>query len=418
MTAASSAAHRRRRAVVTGGIAGALALVVALTGDPVSARRVRSDPSAVGLLRAAADAARRVPYEGLRVLTTRSRERSATSQAMVVHRPGEGIRYTAPSGTSGYRPESAAGETTGFTSETLELLTRNYTVVQTADAARCGRPAHVVEARRTDGTLAGRFWLDAETGLMLHRELVDASGRAVVSTGFTEISFAVPAPSGGTDGAPSDGSGGTSDGSGGALDGSGGTSGESVGAPDGSGGESSGGGTSGGAGDAPARPLSRRGSTLADTPEQPAATGGTAAAAEPLDDATLADLRAEGWPIPALLSGGLTLHDVRRGDGDLHLSYSDGLAAVSVFVQRGALDEARMRGWDKSTRQGRTVYHRAALRRWAVSAGDGFVYTVLTDGPSATAETVARDLPGGSGAAWARLDRGARRLASAVNPFD
>ncbi|QFG24965.1 sigma-E factor regulatory protein RseB domain-containing protein [Actinomadura sp. WMMB 499] len=385
MTAASSAAARRRRAVITGGIAGALALIVALTGDPVSARRVRSDPGAVGLLRAAADAARRLPYEGLRVLTTRSRDRSATSQVTVLHRPGEGIRYTSASGGSGYRPESAAGETTGFTSETLELLTRNYTVVRVADGARCGRAAHVVEARRSDGTLAGRFWLDAETGLMLHRELVDPSGRAVVSTGFTEISFAVPVPSGGTP--------------------PGGTS----------------GGADGGADGVPARPLSRRGSSLTGTPEQPAATGGgtaTATAGEPVDDASLAGLRAEGWPIPALLPGGLTLHDVRRGDGDLHLSYSDGLAAVSVFVQRGALDEGRMAGWDRSTRQGRTVFHRAELRRWAVSAGDGFVYTVLTDGPSATAESVARELPGGSGSAWARLGRGAHRLAAAANPFD
>ncbi|MFD0906145.1 sigma-E factor regulatory protein RseB domain-containing protein, partial [Actinomadura sediminis] len=371
------------RAVVTGGIAGALALVVALTGDPVSARRVRSDPAAVGLLRAAADAARRVPYEGLRVLTTRSRDRAATSRVTVVHRPGEGIRYTSPSGTSGYRPESAAGETTGFTSETLELLTRNYTVVQVADAARCGRAAHVVEARRPDGTLAGRFWLDVETGLMLHRELVDASGRAVVSTGFTEISFTVPGPAGP---APADDAGTE---------------------------------TAEGA-DAPARPLSRRGSSIGAAPEEPAATGGdtAAAAGRPVADESLDDLRAAGWPIPALLPGGLTLHDVRRSGGALHLGYSDGLAAVSVFVQRGALDEGRMRGWQKSTRQGRTVFRRVGLRRWAVSAGDGFVYTVLTDGPAGTAETVARDLPGGSGSVWARVGRGTRRLAAAVNPFD
>ncbi|RSN58182.1 sigma-E factor regulatory protein RseB domain-containing protein [Actinomadura sp. WAC 06369] len=385
MTAASSAARRRRRAVVTGGIAGALALVVALTGDPVSARRVRSDPAAVGLLRAAADAARRVPYEGLRILTTRSRDRAATSRVTVVHRPGEGIRYTSASGTSGYRPESTAGETTGFTSETLELLTRNYTVVRAEDGARCGRTARVVEARRADGTVAGRFWLDAETGLMLHRELVDASGRAVVSTGFTEISFTVRDPSAGT-------------------------------APSGDAGT----GTSGGT-DTAARPLSRRGSSIGEATREPAATdddGDGAGAGDPVADDALDDLRAAGWPIPALLPGGLTLHDVRRSGGALHLGYSDGLAAVSVFVQRGALDESRMRGWRKSRSRGRTVFQRAQLRRWAVSAGDGFVYTVLTDGPAATAETVARELPGGSDSAWARVGRGARRLASAVNPFD
>ncbi|MBE1534327.1 sigma-E factor regulatory protein RseB domain-containing protein [Actinomadura algeriensis] len=398
MTSASSAARRRRRAVVTGGIVGALALVVALTGDPVSARRVRSDPGAVGLLRAAADAARRVPYEGARVLTTRSRDRSATSRTTVVHRPGEGIRYTSPSGTSGYRPESAAGETTGFTPATLELLNRNYTVVQVADATRCGRAAHVVEARRADGTLAGRFWLDVETGLMLHRELVDASGHATVSTGFTSISFAAPSGPGEATPPPSDRpTTGTDDDPSGTLP--------------------------GGDGDA-ARPLSRRGSSVGGVPEPSADDGATvpgdtaAAGGEPLDEEDLADLRAAGWPVPALLSGGLTLHDARRRDGTLHLGYSDGLEAVSVFVQRGALDEGRMRGWEKSTVEGDVVFHRAALRQWAVSAGDGFVYTVLTDGPSGTAESVARELPGGSASAWARFGRGARRLASAVNPFD
>ncbi|NEA22184.1 sigma-E factor regulatory protein RseB domain-containing protein, partial [Actinomadura bangladeshensis] len=93
---------------------------------------------------------------------------------------------------TGYRAESAAGDTTGFTSETLALLTRNYSVVRAEDAAICGRPARVVEARRPDGSPAGRFWIDRETGLMLHRELIDATGRPVVVTGFSEISFTAP----------------------------------------------------------------------------------------------------------------------------------------------------------------------------------------------------------------------------------
>lgn len=54
----------RRGAFLAGGLAAALALVGSLAGDPGAVRRVRSDPGAVALLRAAADAARRVPYEG------------------------------------------------------------------------------------------------------------------------------------------------------------------------------------------------------------------------------------------------------------------------------------------------------------------------------------------------------------------
>src|SRR5437868_4062234 len=176
---------------MVGGLVGACALIGALTGDAGPARGMRSDPDAVGLLRAAADAARRIPYEGRRFLTTWSRTRSATSEVGVTHRPGEGARYVSAAGAQGYRPDSAAGETAGFTIATLSLLTRNYSVVRAGDTSVCGRRARVVEARRADGSTAGRFWIDSETGLMLRRELVDATGHRVVAAGFTEIDLVV-----------------------------------------------------------------------------------------------------------------------------------------------------------------------------------------------------------------------------------
>src|SRR5690606_40030032 len=90
------------------------------------------------------------------------------------------------------------------------------------------------------------------------------------------------------------------------------------------------------------------------------------------------ELRDRGWPVPEDLPGRLTLHDARRDrdGGTVHLSYSDGLAAVSVFVQRGRLNERAMRGWQKTVRRGRTVFRGGNLRHWAVAAGDGYVYTV------------------------------------------
>ncbi|MES9609833.1 MucB/RseB C-terminal domain-containing protein, partial [Actinomadura sp. NPDC000929] len=136
--------------------------------------------------------------------------------------------------------------------------------------------------------------------------------------------------------------------------------------------------------------------------------------------AGLAGLRGRGWPVPKELPGRLALYEARRerGGGALHLSYSDGLAAVSVFVQRGALDERGMAGWQRTVRRGRTVYRRESLRRWAVSGGNGYVYTVVTDAPQSTATAVALNMPRGSVPFRTRLSRGARRLASAVNPFD
>ncbi|MFD0540944.1 MucB/RseB C-terminal domain-containing protein [Actinomadura luteofluorescens] len=361
----------RRSAVLAGGLAGALALAGTLTGDPAPVRRARSDPGALGLLRAAADAARRVPYEGRRFLTTGGGGRAATARVLVSHTPGAGVRYRSGLTGEGYRPESSAGDTTGFTPATLALLTRNYAVVRAADASICGRAARVVEARRADGSPAGRFWIDRDTGLMLHRELIDATGRPVITTGFTEISFTVspvePSPS------PA----------------------RSAGRP----------ASPGRARAAPSRTAGRvppraRGARSWTAPPSP----GCAAAAGPSRRTCRA----------------LTLHEARRenGGGALHLSYSDGLAAVSVFVQRGDLDARGMAGWQKTARRGRTVYRRESLRRWAVSGGNGYVYTVVTDAPQSTATAVALNMPRDSAPFWARLSRGARRLVAAVNPFD
>ncbi|MDL4817714.1 sigma-E factor regulatory protein RseB domain-containing protein [Actinomadura opuntiae] len=370
MTATPSTACRRgrRRTVIAGGLAGALALACGLGGDPAAARRPRSDPGAVRLLRAAADAARRVPYEGRRFLTTWNRDRSATSRVAAEHTPGDGVRYGS-GGAEGYLPDASAGDATGFTARTLALLTRNYSVVRGSDAVVLGRRASVVEARRRDGTPAGRFWLDAETGLLLHRELIDATGRPVITSGFTEISFTAPG------GAPPPGS-----------------------------------RSRGSAVDAPA-----------DEPTSANAAPNSAATAlleVPLDARALDGLKRRGWPVPKRLPGHLTLYDARReAGGAVHLSYSDGLASVSVFVQRGALDAAALTGWKKRVRHGRTVFCRESLRRWAVAASGGYVYTVLTDAPQSTAEAVAFDLPRGPDPFWTRLVRGARRLASAADPF-
>ncbi|MFG2090637.1 MULTISPECIES: sigma-E factor regulatory protein RseB domain-containing protein [unclassified Spirillospora] len=372
MTARTVIGRGRRRSVLACGLAGALALAAALAGDPASVRRVRSDPGAVALLRAAADAAGRVPYQGRRFLTTAGRDRSTTSRVTVAHTPGDGIRYRSGTAGKGYRPESAAGDTTGFTSATLSLLTSNYSVVRAADSSVCGRHTRVVEARRADGSAAGRFWIDSETGLMLHRELIDATGHRVVATGFSEISFTAPPA-------------------------------EAVAA----------GGARGGLARFP-------GTTSGEPVDGVGGRGATARWDDELDRAELEGLRDRGWPVPQDLPGRLSLHDARRepGGGAVHLSYSDGLAAVSVFVQRGKLDEHALDGWQKTVKHGRTVFRRESLRRWAVSEGDGYVFTVLTDAPQSTAESVAAHLPRDADPFWSRVSRGARRLASAANPFE
>ncbi|MEU5884899.1 sigma-E factor regulatory protein RseB domain-containing protein [Spirillospora sp. NPDC047279] len=377
----------RRGAMMAGGLAGALTLAAAVAGDACAARRLRSDPEAVRLLQAAAEAARQVPYEGMQVLTTWGGEGVKTSAVKVVHAPGEGTYLDpgAAQGRNGEPPRGAPpapapgptfhadnsairGALTGFTTEMLALLTRNYSVVRTADASVCGRRARVIEARRPDGTAAGRFWLDSETGLMLHRELIDDAGRAVASTGFRDLRISKAQDSVQVYGGRSFGE---------------------------------------------------------STPEIPK---GTAAAALPwrhrLAAGDLGTLREGGWNVPRDLPGRLSLYDARMSapkadaaGSTVHLSYSDGLAAVSVFVQRGDLDERRFAGWRRTRSDGRTVYQRDSLQRWAVWAGDGYVYTILADAPRGTADSVIKGFPDGGPRFWGRLGRGLRRLGAWVNPF-
>ncbi|WP_433327622.1 sigma-E factor regulatory protein RseB domain-containing protein [Spirillospora sp. CA-294931] len=360
--------HRARaRALTAGTVAGALALAAALAGDAYASRRVRSDPEALRLLRAAADAARRVPFDGRQFLTTRNRSGSTTSTLRVAHRPGDGTYFDpgpqAPAlrtrGTSAevrslpsYRPD----DPTAFTAAALSLLAGNYALRRGDASTVCGRRARIVEARRPDGTAAGRFWIDDDTGLMLRRELMDAHGRPVSSSGFSEVRVSRPAD--GRDAVAFSGS-------------------------------------------APSRPAA-------------------APWSDRLEAAELAELRERGWRFPDTLPGSLALRDARRpspDDGSIHLSYTDGLAAVSVFVQRGGLDEGRLAGWRRSTVAGRTVYRRDSLQHWLVWSGNGQVYTVMTDGPADRVESVVKGLPGGGSGFWGRLGRGFRRLGSWVNPF-
>jgi sigma-E factor negative regulatory protein RseB len=153
--------------------------------------------------------------------------------------------------------------------------------------------------------------------------------------------------------------------------------------------------------------------------------GGRPAAAAPwpaqLDRARLAALRAEGWQLPDQLPGNLSLFAATQTSARLgpvvDLSYSDGLAVVSLFVQRGALGRPMMPGWRPVTLSGQTVYAVGPEdRSFAWSAG-GFVYTLVADAPMQTVSQVVAALPGTTRLGfWPRIARGLRRLASWINP--
>jgi sigma-E factor negative regulatory protein RseB len=143
-----------------------------------------------------------------------------------------------------------------------------------------------------------------------------------------------------------------------------------------------------------------------------------------LDDATLAVLRGQGWPLPGQLPGNLMLFTATQmstSSGQVvGMSYSDGLAVVSLFVQRGQL-AGPMPGWRPVSLDGRTVYAidpASQGERSVAWSAAGFVYTLIADAPVATVGQVVAVLPGNTPPGfWQRIGHGLHRLASWANPL-
>jgi negative regulator of sigma E activity len=141
-----------------------------------------------------------------------------------------------------------------------------------------------------------------------------------------------------------------------------------------------------------------------------------------LSDGDLDAWSARGWPCPRVL-GGLSLFDARTEPGSagqvLHLSYSDGLSTVSVFVQPGRLDPSGLVATSAATVGGQPVRVRAGVPREVVWSSQGFVITVVADAPEGTVAAVVAALPHVVGATdgWGRVERGVARVMSWLNPF-
>jgi sigma-E factor negative regulatory protein RseB len=168
-----------------------------------------------------------------------------------------------------------------------------------------------------------------------------------------------------------------------------------------------------------------RGHMVSDA-EFAALTVGTAAAARRADTvrrpwitARLARLRAQGWPLPGPLPGGLALLGAREDNTAagpvVDLDYSDGLSLVSVFLQRGHL-QSRLAGWSRMALGGSPVYADGAGGQAFVWSAHGFVYTLVAAAPQQTVAQVVGALPHDGTGLLARMGQGARRLLSWLSP--
>lgn len=171
-------------------VVGAGLLLVAL---PASAEVAAGDAGAVAeerealsVLARAVRAASSVDYRGTQRVETRWGTAAHEALVEVSHRPGGPAvveRIGRPAGGGG----GAVVATAALDARRVRLLAAAYDLAVSGTDRGTGRATSVVEARRDDGQVAGRFWVDRATGLLLRREVHDGAGRRVRSSAFVEL---------------------------------------------------------------------------------------------------------------------------------------------------------------------------------------------------------------------------------------
>ncbi len=324
------------------------------------------------LLQRAVDASRDVFYAGTKVLT------SPTSSAYVDiwHVPGRGTTSKVESGSLDSDTPSGQLEgdpvDDGLDDLVLATLTHGYSLAVMGDADCVGRSTSVVEARSlSTHQLAAKLWLDDATGLLLRRQLFDDAGHIVRSTSYVDIkvgSAAARNPDSANPPSPDGGS----------------------------------------------PPVGKK----------TTAPAMTVPAAKLLTDAQVSQLRAQGWPLPDVLPGGMQryeAYELTDASGPvIQLSFSNGLFSSSLFVQHGQLDVRNLRGVHPEQLGDASVYASSGLYRTLTWAGGDTVYTLVSDAPASVADSAVTALPhrAPDTSVLGRIGRGIARVASWVNPFD
>jgi sigma-E factor negative regulatory protein RseB len=361
------------------------ALVVALLGAAAGHAPKASAVEGAGwrtLLERAGVSAASVPYAGEALWVTWTEEGDAQAVTLEVRNSGSGrltlaspSRYSLTVGQyggsfvdhregwllplpAGASPASEERLDGGGEQE-LDLLERKYRVAVGGQDELLDRPCTRLEiSRRDDGTLRERLWLDDVTGLLLRRETFDGEDRRVRLVAYLSLDLH-----------PADGG----------------------------------------------RP--RAGAAQAGSVQRLDA-GVTAVGSQRLDA-----LRHAGWVIPSPLPGGYQLsaiYTVSSAEGQpLQLVYSDGLYAVSLFEQRGALDpESLPPGARRVAELGERTYEwpRATPGR-IVWEAQGATFSLVGDAPRDELLEIARALPRPAAPGVSeRLRRGFRTLWSWLPP--
>lgn len=304
-----------------------------------------SEAKAAKLLVRAGQAGDELTYTAVQQVRVTRDDQQIANAVQVSSRGGAGTRLD-PSG-SGHQPAGyvtyvqADSSTRMADADLIDLLTDRYTLRGWTAQTYAGRAAVVIEAteptaRPADGDLVGvvaRWWLDADTNLLLGQETYDGRGNLDVASRLTDLRY----------GAVTDRAAGTDQGG---------------------------------------------------TTDQGGATGGPAVrTTTTLTLSRAAELRREGWVCAERLAG-LSLLRLRTDQSDdpelVHLVYSDGLTTLSVIEQRGRLSGAPAGSTRNETLGAWVTAGMPTTASWV--SGD-LVMTVVTDGSRETVAAAVAALP-------------------------
>ena len=173
----------RRLVVLVVGAAVVLASAPAVAATRSSARGAEAE--ALTVLARAAQAGRVLDYSGTQYVASWHHSGTGGALADVTHRAGHGAVVREPPSAGG--PAGPVAATAALHPRQVPLLAAGYDLSVTGTARCTGRTTSVVEARRDDGQVAGRFWVDRDTGLLLRREVYDDAGRRIRSSAFVDL---------------------------------------------------------------------------------------------------------------------------------------------------------------------------------------------------------------------------------------
>jgi sigma-E factor negative regulatory protein RseB len=189
--------------VLAGLVVSGIVVVSRHTSPFPAAVRASGQPTpTMRLLGQAARACHTVTYAGMEVLGARDEPGSAVSVVNVWHAPG-GITLAKMVGTAPHLPgeaprivlpvSSLGGQALvgnlmlGMSPRLAALLSANYRVAAAGWGQVAGRQARVVTAKRRNGKLAAKFWLDRATTLPLRQQTFDGRGDVVSEATFTRL---------------------------------------------------------------------------------------------------------------------------------------------------------------------------------------------------------------------------------------